>query len=137
MKKITVLAALAVISACSQSEPAPEPEATTEAAAAEEIMGADGGPPYGNFRVTRADGTVMMEEVRADGTWTATAPDGTVTNGTWVQKPGEYCTTGDAEDAEEECFAETIDENGVWVSTDPSDGSISTVERLDDAATAE
>lgn len=136
MKKIIALAALAAVSACSETETAPDAAATEEVAAAEtaEVMAADGGPAYGNFRITRADGTVIMEDVREDGTWTATMADGSTETGTWVQKPGEYCTTDDKEGAVEKCHPEKIDENGVWVSTDPEDGETVTVERVEVAA---
>lgn len=134
MKKIIAVAVLATIAACSKPEPAPEPVATEEAAA--EVMAADGGPAYGMFKVTLADGTVMMEDVREDGTFTSTSPTGEVTTGTWVQKPGEYCTTNDEEGATERCHPEKIDENGVWVSTDP-EGNTAVVERVVEEAAAE
>ena len=133
MRKIIVLAALATVAACSQTETAPEPEATAETTApapAEEVMAADGGPAYGKFKITHEDGSVDMEDVKPDGTWTSTAADGTVTTGTWVQKPGEYCVTASTEGAVEECYPETIDASGKWVSTDTKDGSTSIVERV-------
>ena len=135
MKKFIALAVFASVAACSQSETAPEAPATEAAAepAAEEVLAADGGPAYGNFRIIHEDGTVHTEEARADGTWTATMADGTTESGTWVQKVGEYCTTEDKEGAVEKCYPEKMDENGKWVSTDPEDGKSVTVERIADA----
>ena len=135
MKKIILVAALATITACNQAETVAEPVESEEAAPAE-VMAADGGPAHGNFKVTLADGTVIMDEVRADGTYTATMPDGTTESGTWVQKPGEYCSTPDTEGATERCSAESIDENGVWIAVS-SDGETVTVERVVEEAAAE
>jgi len=134
MKKIALVAALAVVSACSQPAEAPDEEATAETTAdAEpaEVMAADGGPAYGKFKITQADGTSFTDDVRADGTYTSTAADGTeMESGTWVQKPGEYCTTKNEEGAVEECYPEKIDEKGVWVSSNTKTGETVTVERL-------
>ncbi|QKG70109.1 hypothetical protein [Erythrobacter mangrovi] len=134
MKRIALVAALAVISACSQSAEAPEAEATTETTAEAvpaEVMAADGGPAYGKFKITQADGTSFTDDVRPDGTYTSTAADGTVMqSGTWVQKPGEYCTTKDEEGAVEECYPEKIDDKGVWISSNTKTGETVMVERL-------
>ncbi|MEE1877317.1 hypothetical protein [Altererythrobacter litoralis] len=130
MRKIILVAAFAAVAACSQPE-APAEEATTEEAAAPTFdAAADGGVPYGNFKVTLADGTVQTEEVREDGTFTSTSASGDVETGTWVQKGNQYCTTLDAEGAVERCHTESIDENGVWVSVDP-EGQTVTVERVE------
>ena len=130
MKKIIAVAILATVAACSQGEQAAEPEATEAAAEpAAEVMAADGGTPYGNFKVTLADGTVLTEEVREDGTYTSMSDDGETRTGTWVQKPGEYCTTSSEEGATERCHKESVDANGVWTSVDP-DGETATVERI-------
>lgn len=135
MKKIILVAVLAAMTACNQAEPAAETAEAEETVPAE-VMAADGGPAYGTFKVTLADGTVITDEVRQDGTYTTTMPDGSVENGTWVQKPGEYCSTPDAEDASESCYPESIDENGVWTATNP-EGETATVERVAEEAAAE
>ena len=137
MKKIILVAALATITACNQSEAPAEPAATEEAApAADFVPAADGGPGYGKFRIIHADGTVHTEDVREDGTYTSTLPDGTTETGRWVQKPGEYCTTSDEEGATENCYPEKIDESGKWVSTDTKTGETVTVERVEEGAAA-
>jgi hypothetical protein len=128
------VAALAAISACSQPAEAPDETATAEPAAEAtpaEAMAADGGPGYGKFKITQEDGTVFTDDVRVDGTYTTTDADGKeVESGTWVQKPGAYCTTKNEEGAVEECYPEKIDEKGVWVSSNPKTGKSVTVERL-------
>lgn len=134
MKRIMLVAALAAVTACSQSEPAPEPteEAAAPAPEAEaELLAADGQPATGTYKVTTADGEVVMEEVRADGTYVATIDGEVVETGSWVQKsPEQYCYTTDEEGATEQCNAEAIDANGVWTSTDP-EGNVATVERVE------
>ncbi|OZA93011.1 hypothetical protein U4960_06555 [Altererythrobacter sp. H2] len=133
MKKIVLVAALAALSACSQSEAPAEPVAAEEPAAAPAAatVAADGGPSTGMFKITQQDGTVFTEEVRPDGTYTSTSATGETETGRWVQKsPNEYCTTGDEEGAAEVCHSETVGEDGVWTSTDP-EGKTGTVERIE------
>lgn len=134
MKKLVAVAALAAIAAC--SKPAPAPEATASAAAvpapAAEVMAADGKSPVGKFKITEADGTVIMEEDKADGTYVDTDAKGKVVEtGKWVQKsPEHFCFTADAPDAKEKCTTEAIDAKGVWTAKGP-DGKTSTVERVE------
>jgi hypothetical protein len=135
MKKIMIIAVLAAVSACDKPAPTPEAAATTEAAAvapATEIMAADGKSPVGKFKITEADGTVIMEEDKADGTYVDTDASGKVVEtGTWVQKsPEHFCFTKNAPDAKEQCTTEAIDAKGVWTAKGES-GKTSTVERVE------
>jgi hypothetical protein len=134
MKRIMLVAALATVAACNQSEPAPAPEAANEAAAAAEpaaaVLAADGQSATGTYKVTTAEGEVVMEEVRADGTYVDTVDGKVVETGRWVQKsPEQYCYTKDEEGATEVCNVEKVDANGVWTSTGP-DGKVAKVERV-------
>jgi len=130
MKKIALLALFA-LAACSQAEEA-EPAAEGAAAVETAVLAADGGTPYGTFEVTTAGGTVLNYVGNADGTFTATAPDGTTTTGTWTQdSTGLYCETEEGS-SEPTCYTEEIDADGVWTSTsttDPEDKS--TIVRID------
>ncbi|MBX7526156.1 hypothetical protein [Qipengyuania vesicularis] len=128
MKNILTLACALALLGCSQSEDA-EPVAET-AEPPEEFGAPDGGPAYGTFNVTLADGSTMIDEVRPDGTYTSTYADGTIENGTWVQKADAYCATADTEGASEICYPEKIDEGGVWTATTP-EGEISVIERVE------
>ena len=137
MKRIIVIAALATVAACSKPAPAPEAEATNDATAeaaapaAAEPVAADGKPSVGKYRVTRANGTVMTDDVRADGTYVTTMADGTTETGKWEQKgPNLYCATSDKEGAKQKCYEEKVDEKGVYTSKDPETGEVSTVVRL-------
>ncbi|MFA6218304.1 MAG: hypothetical protein WC692_00820 [Erythrobacter sp.] len=132
MSKLILLAGAATLAACSQAEQAPTEQAAAKAAAEAqaEVMAADGKPAYGTFKVTLGDGQVFTEEVRQDGTYTSTSATGEVETGTWVQKPGVYCTTEDKEAAKEECHPETINEDGIWVSTNSETGKTAIIERI-------
>lgn len=136
MKKIMLVAALATVTAC--TETAPEPEATEEVAVAPaENLAADGQPAPGMYRVTLEDGTVFNEEVKADGTYIQTDAEGKVVEtGRWEQKsPEQYCTVVDeqyrkeGDTGEQKCNTEGIGADGVWTSTN-SEGKTATVERV-------
>lgn len=133
MKYLFPVAALAVLAACSAGEadaPA-EAEAPAEAAVP---MAADGQPTAGTYRVTNAEGATSTEVLLEDGTFTSTAADGTETTGTWEQKtPAIFCVTMNEEGAEQACYDEAVDEDGVWTSTNPEDGATSIVERIEEA----
>ena len=135
MKRIIAIAALAALAACSKpaEEPAAPAEATAEAApAAAAAMAADGKPTVGKYKVTRADGSVMMEDLRADGTFVSTSADGKTETGKWEQKgPNLYCATEDKEGAKQLCFDEKVDDKGVYISTHPETGEVSTVVRVE------
>ena len=138
MKKFIALAAVAALAACTQQEAASEEEVEEVAEAGP--IAADGLPTPGTYRVTTAEGELVIEEVREDGTYTATMADGTTENGTWSQpSPDKYCSVSDEEGAEETCNDEKIDESGVWVSTNPDTGGTAVVERVveEEAATEE
>ncbi len=130
MKRILVLSALVAVAACS------EPTVEAEAEAIEDVVEAvaeptalDGEPTVGTYTVTGADGSVVTQEVKADGTFTNTMGD-SVQTGTWVQKsPDVFCTTSDAEGAAEECSTESYNDDGVWESVD-AEGETYIVERV-------
>ena len=133
MKKILIITAVASLAACSAEKTTDEAAAPTEAVeAAAETTAADGGASTGTFKVTDADGKVSMEEIRADGTYTATTEGEEPKTGKWEQKaPESFCTTPDEEGAKQKCYAEAVDDKGVWTSTDPDDGTVSTIERVE------
>ena len=131
MKRLIIVAALATLSACSREEAA-APEATEEVAAAPaEVMAADGKSPVGKYTITTAEGEVINEELKADGTYVDTKDGKAVETGKWVQKaPGTYCYTKDEEGAKEVCNTEKVDDKGVWTSTNP-EGKTATIKRVE------
>lgn len=134
MKKIALIAAFAVVTACSQA--ADEPEAVEETAEAAAPLALDGQPSTGTYRITTSEGTEITQEVRADGTYTNTVGEDSET-GTWEQKsPEVFCSKSDEEEGEMSCSTESMTEDGVWQSVD-EEGDVSTVERVAEEAEAE
>ena len=128
MKKIMLVAAIAMIAACSEPEAPAEDTATVDTAEPAAVMAADGQPPAGQYKVTTSDGKVYMEDLKEDGTYTSTDEDGNVQTGTWEQKsPDVYCYTEG--EAEQICNTETVGDDGVWTSTNP-EGKTAIVERV-------
>lgn len=129
MKKLLVVTALVAISACSKPAPAPEAEASAAPEAAATNVAADGKPSTGTFKITTPKGDVLMDEVKADGTYVTTKDGKVVETGRWEQKsPAQYCYTKDEKDAVQQCNEEKV-ENGVYTSKSP-DGEVATVERV-------
>ena len=137
MKKLMMVAAVAMLAACSQAEEEPAAEVAEAAPEPVEVMAADGQPAPGKYRVTTSEGEVFNEELSPDGTYVQMDDDGNVVEtGTWEQKsPEEYCYTVDeqyrdeGDTGEQQCNSEGIGEDGVWTSTNP-EGNTATVERV-------
>lgn len=92
---------------------------------------ADGGPVYGTFRITSPENEISVETVNEDGTIAITYADDRVETGRWVQRPPNlFCVTMDYEGAEEACFAESVNKDGVWISYDPVEQTTSYIQRI-------
>ena len=131
MRRIILVAALWVVSACSgaESDSAREPAEVAAAPEVRQSLAADGQPAAGKYKITTSEGEVLMEELRADGTYITTKDGQVVERGNWVQpSPELYCYTKDQDGATEQCNSELIDEAGVWSSRD-AEGKVATVER--------
>lgn len=107
MKKLLALAATAALTACSQAEAPPEPVDTAAAEPAPVATTANG-TPAGDFEVLAADGTVSRTSIRADGTYSAFAPDGAVAaEGNWAVTNGKTCFTPATDGVEAMCFTDS------------------------------
>lgn len=139
MRRLMIVAPLAILGACSQAEKAEPVAEATETATPEPapVLAADGQPVPGMYKITTSDGTVFNEELLPDGTYVQKDEAGTVVEtGTYVQKSAEeYCYTVDeqyrkeGDTGAEHCNTEGIGEDGKWFSTD-ADGNTATVERV-------
>jgi hypothetical protein len=130
MRKIILVAALVMVTACNQAEAPVEPEATEEATTEEASVAVDGLPSVGVYNVTSADGTKSTFEAKDDGTYIATDAGGNVTEtGKWRQESqAVWCETPDTEGAAEKCFDERM-EDGVYKSTNRETGETATITR--------
>ena len=129
MKRAIFLAPVALLVACSQSEPAPAP--AEEAAPATEVpLAVDGKPAPGTYEITLANGFVETYVAAPDGTFTSTLDENEF-KGTWTVEGDQWCSK---EEGVEEpfCFTETIDENGVWTAVNNANSSdTSTIKRIE------
>ncbi|GGD98223.1 hypothetical protein GCM10011515_17530 [Tsuneonella deserti] len=139
MRKVILIAAVAALAACSKpatnTDETATPAATDTAAAAPApaatTMAADGKPSTGTFKVTSPDGQVVMEEVRADGTYADTVDGKVVETGRWEQKSSaQYCWTKDGPGEQQICSDEKV-ENGKWTSYNPVTKKTATIERVE------
>lgn len=136
MKHMIAVVAVLALAAC--SKPAKVPDAATETtaqatpAAAAGTLAADGKSSYGTFKVTHKDGKVFTADVKPDGTYSvADARGKVVETGRWEQKSqAQYCETADKAGAKQKCYAEKIDDKGVYTSMDPETREVATVIRV-------
>lgn len=133
MKKVLLVAALAALAACAKQDAAPvadatEQAATTPAASVGQSLAADGKASTGTFQITTADGKLITEEVKADGTYVETQDGKVIETGRWEQKaPDTYCYTKDGAGAKQVCSTEKVDEKGLWTSVNPEGKTVTVV----------
>ena len=104
MKRLAIIAPLALLAACEAREEAPAPEAAatdTMPVDAAATPAAGGGTP-GTYDVTLADGTKRVATLNADGTYQRTEGEKVVDKGTWVARGNQTCFDPEG-DAPETC----------------------------------
>jgi hypothetical protein len=125
MKVINALAGLALLAACGERQEAAAPEdAATEAmpvevqtAAGEATTAAMQSVPAGKYDVTMPDGSKMVTEVRADGSYQDWQGDKVVEKGTVAMKGGKTCFDPEGA-AAETCFTDgPTGADGSWTAT--------------------
>ena len=110
--------------ACAQ-EQGEEPK--VEEAPAEEAVAAttfDGGPVAGTYTATSADGTVISQDVRADGTYTNSQDGAEDVSGTYlVDGDNRICFTDEGSE-EARCYLPSdLTEDGSWTATREGDAN--------------
>ena len=134
MKRLAILAPLALLAACGDRDDAAAPEAAASdtmpmdagTATAPAVATANGTSP-GIYDITTPEGTQMVSELRADGTYEDRNPEGKVTEkGTWSVKDGKTCFDAEGDQAEV-CFTEGArNADGSFDATGP-DGKVTKV----------
>lgn len=120
MKKLVLLAGVALLAACGEREEAAAPEAATEAMSAEAAPAAAavGGGVPGTYDVTQADGSKLVATLSADGTYQRDFGD-RVEKGTYVFKGNQTCFDPEG-DVGESCNTRSpAAADGSFDSTDP------------------
>jgi hypothetical protein len=127
---LATIALVPLLWGCGETAPGSAPTGGSPQAGS---LAADGKPSAGNYRATDAEGDMLYEELRPDGTYRFTTRNGvTLEEGRWEQKsPALLCFTANRETADEVCYREEIGPDGVWRSTDPNTGAISEIVRLE------
>jgi hypothetical protein len=123
-----IMAILVGLGGC--SDMATEPAADTPRS---KTLAADGKPSAGYFRAIDAEGEVLFEQLRPDGTYRFANLQGvTLEEGRWEQKsPALLCFTANRETADEICYREEIGPDGIWRSVDTNTGAIARIERME------
>jgi len=120
MKKLGLLAALTVLSACSQQAEESKDTAATPTETAAPGPAANPGTTPGSYDVKMADGTVASTVINADGTYADIDPTGkTVKKGKFAHKDGKDCFDPDGDEAEECWSLSPVAGDGSFTATNP------------------
>ena len=131
MKKFLVIAACAALAACGSNE-AEEPVDTLDTTVDTQAGTTDtasAGQMAGAYEMTMDDGTVVRQQINADGTYVDTDLEGNeIARGTWRQQGSELCYDVEGA-ASEECWTGgTPGADGAFEAT-AADGRTITVRR--------
>ena len=133
MKKVLVLVSVLALGAC--AETAPEAEDTTEVEATEDA-GVDMSAWVGEYALVYDDGTEATLTIAADGAYTGTSGEETVTGAITLGDGGAFCYTAEGSE-DTECWTNgEANEDGSWTSTSDA-GRSATVTRMEETAEAE
>ena len=131
MKKLALLASVALLASCGSKEPAPDATAAADAAMPmDAAAGASSAPVAsatpGSYDVTGPDGTKTVDTLMADGTFvTRDTADKVTDKGTWTSKDGKTCFT--AAGKAEMCYSESAHAADGSFSATGADGKVTQV----------
>ncbi len=134
MKKIAIVASMAVLAACTNAEEEAAPaEEATEAVVEAAPLAPDGGPFAGTFELTDEEGNTYQAVMNADGTFSVDNVEGGVNTGTYEVNETGFCAVSDNEEGNTGCIVSgEADADGSWVNTS-DDGMVRTVRRVAEA----
>ena len=130
MKKLALIAGIALLASCGSEAPAPEATATTDAAMPMDA-GATSAPAAvatpGSYDVTGPDGTKLVATLMADGTYVDRDEAGKVLEkGKWAVKDGKTCFDDEGDKAEV-CYTDSAPAaDGSFTATE-ADGKVTQV----------
>ena len=136
MKKIFVIAACGVLAACgsNEAEVSPETEMTTNQAGTTDTASAN--QMAGTYEMTMEDGTVVRQQVNADGTYVDTDLQGSeLQRGTWRQEGSQLCYDPDGAEPEECWTGGTPGADGTFEATSGDGTTTATIRRIENANT--
>jgi hypothetical protein len=129
-----LIAGVLALGACAES--APEADTATEAEAATEDAGVDMSAWEGSYNIAYEDGSEATLAIAADGAYSATSGEETVSGAITMGEGGSFCYTAEGSE-ETECWTNgEAAEDGSWTSTSDS-GATATVRRVEEEAEAE
>lgn len=111
MKRLALIAGVALLASCGPKAPAPEATASADASIPMDVNAGPSAAPVaaatpGSYDVTNPDGKKTVDTLMADGTYvTRDDKDKVIDKGKWTSKDGKTCFT--PEGKTEECYAET------------------------------
>ena len=136
MKKIFVIVASGALAACgsNEAEVSPETEMTTNQAGTTDTASAD--QMAGTYEMTMEDGTVVRQQVNADGTYVDTDLQGSeLQRGTWRQEGSQLCYDPDGAEPEECWTGGTPGADGTFEATSGDGTTTATIRRIEDSNT--
>lgn len=131
MKKVLIIAACGALAACGSNEADEPVDAAPIDTAAGETDTATASQMAGTYEMTMDDGTVVRQQVNADGTYVDTDLQGTeLESGTWRQQGDQLCYN-DAGPGAEECWTGgTPGADGAFEATSADGSQTITVRRV-------
>lgn len=133
MRKVLVLVSVLALGAC--AETAPEADTATEVEATEDA-GVDMSAWVGDYALVYDDGSEATLSIAADGAYTGSNGDETVTGAITLGDGGAFCYTAEGSE-DTECWTNgEANEDGSWTSTSDA-GRSATVSRVEETTEAE
>ena len=131
MKKLALLASVALLASCGSKEPAPDATAAADASMPMDAEAGASSAPIasatpGSYDITGPDGSKSVDTLMADGTFVSRDLADKVTDkGTWTSKDGKTCFN--SEGKTEMCYSESARAADGSFSATGADGKVTQV----------
>ena len=136
MKRFLVVAACGFLAACGSNEAEQTVEAPTNATEVGTTDTASASQMAGTYEMTMEDGTVVRQQVNADGTYVETDLQGTeLERGTWRQEGSQLCYDPQGAEPEECWTGGTPGADGTFEATSGDGAETATIRRIENSGT--